>query len=148
MPVPALCVPTGSLSRQWGHGWGYLSVGPGLASAWALFTPREMRSPLSMWPRGSVHFSVSKRSRALSREHHVRWKSAGPGSQQHRGGHPAGCPPVLPTLTLFALPGTWELGGGRGPVQVPAVCHRLRDLVVDALRTRFPCAGAPCGEQR
>lgn len=78
MPVPALCVPTGSLGR--GHSWGYLSAGPGLVSAWALLTAREMRSPLSTWPKGSVHFSVSKKSRALSREHHVRWKSVGPGS--------------------------------------------------------------------
>lgn len=135
--------------RGWGHGWGYLSVGPGLVSAWwALLTPREMRSPLSMWPRGSVHFSVSKKSRALSREHHVRWKSAGMGGQWHWGGHHAGCPPALPTLTLFALPGPWELRGGRGPVQVPAVCHWLGDLVVDALWTRVPRAGAPCGTRR
>lgn len=147
MPVPALCMPTGSLGMWWGHSLGYLSVGPGLVSAWALFTPREMRSVLSMWPRGSVHFSDSKKSRALSREHHVRWKSAGQGGQRHRGGHPTGCPSTLPTLTLFALLGTWELVGGCGPVQIPAVCHWLRDLIVDTLRTQLLCAGAPCGKQ-
>lgn len=58
--------------------------------------------------------------------------------------HP-GCPPVLPKLTLFALPGPRELRGGRGSVQVPAVSHRLGDLVVDTLGTRVLRAGAPCG---
>ena len=145
----AFSVPTGILGMQWGHSWVYLSVGPGLVSAWALFTPREMRSPLSMWPKGSVHFSVSKKSRALSREHHVRWKSAGRGGgQQPWSGHPTGCPPMVPTLTLFALLGSWELEGGHGPVQVPTVCHWLCDLIVDSLQMRFLCAGTPCGELR
>lgn len=69
------------------------------------------------------------------------------GGQWHWGEHPTGCSPTFPTLTLFALLGTWKLGGGCGPVQVPAVCHGLRDLIVDALWTQFLCVGATCGEQ-
>lgn len=59
------------------------------------------------------------------------------------------CPPrfpIHPTLTFSALPGAWEPGGSRGPVQVPAVCHWLRDFIVDALRTWFPCEEQHCEE--
>lgn len=102
-PSPAVGVPHAF--------WGYLSVGPGLVTAWwGLLTPREMRSPQSMWPRGSVHFSVSKKSRAFSREHHVRWKSAGMGGQWHWGGHPLPALPHCPhsPSLLFLAPGSFE----------------------------------------
>lgn len=142
----ALCAH-GFSGQAEGQGWGYLSMGPGLARPWARLTPREMRSPLSMRPQGSVHFSVSKKSRAFSREHQVRWKSAGPKGQWHQGGCPTGCPLELPTLTLFALLDTREFVRGCGPVQVPAVHHRLCDLIVDTLWTCFPYVWAPCREQ-
>lgn len=46
---------------------------------------------------------------------------------------------TLPILTVSALLGTWEAGVGHGPVQVPTVCHRLRDLIVYTLWTWYPC---------
>lgn len=79
--LPSVCPwapqPCRSTCAEEGAPWGYLSVVPGLVGAWALLTPRERSSPLSMWPRGSVHFSVSKKSRDFSSEHQTRWKSVG-----------------------------------------------------------------------
>lgn len=105
-PSPAVCAPHTC--------WGYLSVGPGLVTAWwALLTPREMRSPLWMWPRGSVHFSVSKKSKALSREHQVRWKSAGMGRVSGTGVGTL----CLPSHAAHTHPlcSSWPLGASGGP---------------------------------